>query len=207
MTRSLAGGVAAGFILFLLGYLFWQTPLSGLAYKNLPDQQGAAVQQALSQNLTPTGTGTYRIPDPKNQQGALLYAKGPVATVDYNTDGFSPTGTAGLLPGLIFALGAGMLISLGLGAVATGRTFGELARLVVFGSLGVCTWIFLAAPVANHFGWGFWIYAFVAEAISLIAAGLTVARWFVPHGHVAAAAAPAAPDPVQEPRFVRDWLV
>jgi hypothetical protein len=200
MARSFLGGIVAGFILFALGFLFWQTPLSGLAYKNLPDTQGAAVQTALAQNLTQTGTGTYRIPDPKNQQGALLFAKGPIATVDYNTDGFSPTGTAGLVPGLIVALGAGMLIAFGLGAVAAGRVFGDLARLVVFGSLGVCAWIFLATPIANHFGWGFWIYAFVAEAVSFIVAGLVVARWFAPLGHVAHVAPPAAhSEPAQEP--------
>jgi hypothetical protein len=198
MTRSFLGGIVAGLILFALGYLFWQTPLSGLAYKGLPDTQGAAVQTALAQNLTQTGTGTYRIPDPKNQEGALLYAKGPVATVDYNISGFSPTGTAAVLPGLIFALGAGMLLAFGLGAVATGRTFAELTRLVVFLSLGFCVWIFLAAPVANHFGWGFWIYAFIAEAVSFIAAGLAVARWFVPRGRTAVTEAatehPTAPE-------------
>lgn len=193
MTRSLAGGVAAGFILFLLGYLFWQTPLSGLAYKNLPDQQGAAVQQALNENLTPTGTGTYRIPDPNTPQGAILYPKGPIATVDYSTGSFSPTPAATVLPALIIALGAGMLLSFGLGAVAAGRSFGDLSRLVVFAALGFCTWLFLATPVTNHFGWGFWIYAFVAEAISFIAAGLVVARWFVPHGHGAAAPLPTGP--------------
>jgi len=202
MARSFLGGIVAGFILFALGFLFWQTPLSGLAYKNLPDPQGAAVQTALAQNLSQTGTGTYRIPDPKNQQGALLFAKGPIATVDYNIDGFSPTGTAGLLPGLIVAIGAGMLIAFGLGAVAAGRMFGELARLVVLGSLGTCAWIFLATPIANHFGWGFWIYAFIAEAVSFIVAGLVVARWFVPVArvtHVAAAPeAPREPEPVQE---------
>lgn len=198
MARSFLGGIVAGLILFVLGFLFWQTPLSGLAYKNLPDAQGAAVQTALAQNLTQTGTGTYRIPDPKNQQGALLFARGPIATVDYNTDGFSPTGTAGLIPGLIVALGAGMLIAFGLGAVAAGRAFADLARLVVFGSLGVCAWIFLATPIANHFGWGFWIYAFIAEAVSFIVAGLVVARWFAPSGHVAHVAA-AAPEPEQEP--------
>jgi hypothetical protein len=203
MTRSFIGGIVAALILFALGFLFWQTPLSGLAYKNLPDQQAAAVQMALAQNLTDPktggGTGTYRIPDPKSQQGALLYAKGPVATVDYNTDGFSPTGTVAVIPGLVVALVAGMLMAFGLGAVATGRTFAQLGRLVVCVSLGFCAWIFLAAPIVNHFGWGFWIYTFLAEALSFIVAGLVVARWFVPHGHAAAPAATAAADPVQEP--------
>lgn len=196
MTRSFLGGIVAGLILFAMGFLFWQTPLSGLAYKNLPDPQGAAVQTALAQNLTQTGTGTYRIPDPKSQQGALLFAKGPVATVDYNTDGFSPTGTAGLIPGLIVAIVAGFLLAFGIGAVAAGRTFADLARLVVCASLGFCAWIFLATPIVNHFGWGFWIYTFVVEAISFIVAGLVVARWFAPYGPVVARVeTPVAPAP------------
>lgn len=197
MTRSFIGGIVAGLILFAVGYLFWETPLSGIAYKSLPDAQGAAVQNALAQNLTQTGTGTYRIPDPKSQQGALLYARGPIATVDYNTGGFSPTPTGGLIPGLIVAIGAGMLIAFGIGAVAAGRAFADLARLVVLLSLGVSTWIFLSAPIANHFAWGFWIYAFLAEAVSFIAAGLAVARWFVPHAHVAAPSAGAGEAPTE----------
>ena len=202
MTRSFLGGIVAGLILFALGFLFWQTPLSGLAYKNLPDPQGAAVQTVLAQNLSQTGTGTYRIPDPKSQQGALLFAKGPIATVDYNTDGFSPTGTAGLIPGLIVAVVAGFLLAFGIGAVSAGRSFADLARLVVCASLGFCAWIFLATPIANHFGWGFWIYTFIVEAISFIVAGLVVARWFAPYGHVEPrVVAPGAPEPEvrQEP--------
>jgi hypothetical protein len=199
MARSFLGGIVAGLILFAIGFLFWQTPLSGLAYKNLPDAQGAAVQTALAQNLTQTGTGTYRVPNPNSDEGSRLYTRGPVATVDYNTSGHSPAGTSTLLPSLIIALGAGMLIAFGLGGVAAGRAFGALARLVVFGSLGVCAWIFLATPIANHFGWGFWIYAFIAEAVSFIVAGLVVARWFVPHGHFTAAEPGAAPAPEPAP--------
>jgi hypothetical protein len=197
MTRSFLGGIVAGFILFAMGYLFWQTPLSGLAYKNLPDQQGSVVQQALGQNLSQTGNGTYRIPNPNSDEGSRLYTRGPVATVDYHVGGFSPTSAAVILPELIVAIGAGMLIAFGLGGVASGKAFGELARLVVFVSLGVCIWAFGSIALANHFGWSFWAYAFFAEAASLVVAGLVVARWFVPHGHVTAAA--AAPEPVHEP--------
>lgn len=197
MTRSFLGGIVAGFILFALGYIFWQTPLSGLAYKNLPDQQGAAVQTVLAQNLTQTGTGTYRVPNPNSDEGSRLYTRGPVATVDYHVSGFSPTSAATILPQLILALVGGMLLALGLGAVAAGRSFGELARLVVLVSLGMSVWGFGAIAIANHFNWGFWAYACFAAAVSLIAAGLAVARWFVPHGHTAAADAHAAP--VQEP--------
>lgn len=190
MTRSFIGGIVAGFILFALGYLFWQTPLSGLAYASLPDQQGAAVQQVVAQNLTQTGNGTYRIPNPNSDEGSRLYTRGPVATVDYHVGGFSPTSAAVLLPALIVAIGAGMLIAFGLGAVAAGRAFGELARLVVLGSVGASIWTFGSIALFNHFNWALWAYAFFAEAVSFIAAGMAVARWFVPQGHRAAAEAP-----------------
>ena len=62
MTRSFIGGIVAGLILFALGFLFWQTPLSGIAYKHLAEDRSAAVQNALALNLTDPrgggGTGT-----------------------------------------------------------------------------------------------------------------------------------------------------
>jgi hypothetical protein len=188
MARSFLGGIVAGLILFVLSYLFWQTQLSGLAYKHLPDAQGSAVQTVLAQNLTQTGTGTYRIPNPDSDEGSRLFTRGPTATVDFTTGGYSPRGTSALIPSLIVAVVSGFLLAFGIGAVAHGRSFAELGRLVVLASLGFCAWIFLATPIAYHFGWGFWIYAFVTEAISFIAAGLVVARWFAPTGPVAYAA-------------------
>lgn len=195
MARTVIGGLVGGLILFALGYLFWQTPLGDLAYKRAGDTQNAAVQTALAQNLSQSGTGTYRIPDYHSAGGAVLYGRGPVATVDFNTGGFSPSSSAGLVPGLIVALVSGLLLAFGLAAVGGGRrSFADVARLVVLYSLGFTAWIFLATPIANHFGWGFWIYAFIAETISFIAAGLAIARWFLPS---AAAPAAAAPPPTE----------
>ncbi|MEA3041489.1 MAG: hypothetical protein QOC65_978, partial [Sphingomonadales bacterium] len=50
--RTLIGGIVAGIILFVTGFIFWATPLGQLAYKTAPDAQGAAVQLSLAQNLT-----------------------------------------------------------------------------------------------------------------------------------------------------------
>jgi amino acid permease len=63
--------------------------------------------------------------------------------------------------------------------------------MVVLFSLGFCVWEYLASPIFNHFGWTYWIYSFVAESVSLILAGLVIARWFLPRAHEAAPAAPA----------------
>jgi hypothetical protein len=195
MARTFIGGLVAGIILFVTGFIFWATPLGEIPYSTAGDAQNAAVQTALAQNLTQSGTGAYIIPAHQSAPGAVLYAQGPIATVHFNTMGFSPDDMSMLLPGFIFAIVSGLLIAFGLAAVSRGKHFADLAQLVVLFSIGVMAWTTLASPVFNHFGWGYWIYAFIAESTSLILAGLVVARWFVPRDHVAQAApvAPAAP--------------
>ena len=188
--RTLVGGIVAGIILFVVGFIFWATPLGGLAYKTAPDAQGAAVQLALAQNLTQTGTGAYIIPAHETAQGAVLYGQGPVAVVHFNTSGYSPDDISMILPGLVMALVSGMLIALGLAVLAGNRNFAERARLVIFLSVGITVWTILAQPIFNHFGWGFWVYSFFAETTALIIAGLVVARWFIPHTSAAPADAP-----------------
>ncbi|HEX4738993.1 MAG TPA: hypothetical protein VH331_15685 [Allosphingosinicella sp.] len=196
MARTFVGGIVAGLIIFVLGYVFWATPLGDIPYKTAGDAQNAAVQAAMAQNLTPTGTGAYIIPAHHGAEGAVLYAKGPIATVYFNTAGFSPDDMSMLLPGFIAAVVAGLLIAFGLAAVGGGgRSFAGTARLVVLFSLGFTCWEFLGAPIFNHFGWGYWIYAFIAESVSWIVAGLVVARWFMPRGYVTAAAPAAEPMP------------
>ena len=32
----------------------------------------------------------------------------------------------------------------------------------------------------NNYGWTYWVYFFVSEAVAFVAAGLIIARWFVP---------------------------
>ena len=182
MIRTVIGGLVAGIIIFVIGFIFWATPLGELAYSKADEAQNAAVQASLAQNLTPSGTGTYSIPAHNSAAGAVLYAKGPIATVHFNTRGYSPDDMSMILPGFIVAVIAGLLIAFGLAAVG-GRSFAELARLVVCFSLGFTVWEYLGSPIFNHYGWGHWIYAFIAESVSLIVAGLVVARWFVPHGH------------------------
>ena len=185
MIRTVVGGLVAGIIIFVVGFIFWATPLGELAYSKADEAQNAAVQASLAQNLTANGTGTYIIPNHNSAAGAVLYARGPIATVHFNTRGYSPDDMSMILPGCIVALVSGLLIAFGLAAVG-GRSFGDLARLVVCFSLGFTVWEYLGSPIFNHYGWGYWIYGFVAESASLILAGLAVARWFIPHQEAAA---------------------
>jgi hypothetical protein len=195
MIRTVIGGLVAGIIIFVIGFVFWATPLGALAYSKADEAQNAAVQQSLAQNLSPSGTGTYVIPAHNSAAGAVLYARGPIATVHFNTRGYSPDDMSAIFPGVIVAVVAGLLIAFGI-AAAGGRSFAELARLVVCFSLGFTIWEYLGSPIFNHYGWGFWIYTFIAESVALIAAGLVVARFFVPH-HRAEQAAPAQSETLQ----------
>ena len=189
MVRTAIGGLVGGLVLFVMGFVFWATPLSDLAFSKAGDVQSAAVQQAMAANLTESGTGAYIVPGMRSAQSAVLYAKGPIATVFYNTRGYSPEDYSMILPGFIVALIAGLFLSFGLSAVAGQRSFAERARLVVLIALAFTTWEFLGSPIFNHFGWGYWIYTFIAESVVWIAAGLVVARWFLP-GAVAVTQAP-----------------
>ena len=188
MVRTLIGGIVAGFILFFVGFVFWATPLNRLAFSNAGATESAAVQAALAQNLTRSGTGTYQIPNPDTAEGTVLYGKGPVASIHFNTSGFPVDDMNMMIVGLVFALVTGLLMAVALAAVG-GCSFASRARLVVLFAVAITFWTILAQPVFGHFGWGYWTYSFIAETTALILAGLAISRWFTPHHQPAAAEA------------------
>ena len=108
MVRSFIGGLVAGVVMFFIGFVFWGTPLSEVAFNKANDTDSAVVQTALAQSLTRTGTGTYLIPTPSTPQGTVLYGRGPIATVHFNTGGFAANDLSMMVPGLIFALISGL---------------------------------------------------------------------------------------------------
>ena len=112
-----------------------------------------------------------------------------------------------ILPGFIFALVAGLLMAFGLAAVGGGgRSFARHRRGWSCSSRSASpSGNISATPVFNHFGWRYWIYAFTAESVSLILAGLVIARWFLPRARRGGrAAAPAeAPPATERPRARR----
>lgn len=179
MIRTALGGLVGGVILFVAGFIFWATPLGDIPYSRASEPNNAALQIALAQSLTQTGTGTYRIPEHRNSAaGTVLYGQGPIAVVHFNTSGFATDDSGTALRGFLFTLAAGLLIAFGL-AASGAASFGARARLVVCFAFGVAICANLTPAVFNHYGWGFWVYSFIAESVGLIAAGLVIARWFI----------------------------
>lgn len=186
MVRSAIGGLVGGLALYLVGFLFWGTPLANLAFTGVDDAKAAAVQAALAQNLAESGTGTYAIPWPGSGEGTILYGKGPIATIHFVMQGFPAVDTSALLWGLMLALLTGLLIAAALAAIADRvLAFGDRVRLVVLFALAATLYIHLGQPVFNHFGWGYFIYLFVSDFVGLCVAGIVVARWFLPRASAA----------------------
>ena len=155
MIRTVIGGLVAGIIIFVIGFIFWATPLGELAYSKADEAQNAAVQAvARPEPRRASGTGTYSSPPTtaRPERCSTPAARSPRSIsirAAIRRDDMSM-----ILPGFIVALIAGLLIAFGLAAVG-GRSFGELARLVVCFSLGFTVWDYLGSPIFNHYGWGY----------------------------------------------------
>lgn len=179
MIKLAIGSVAAAIAMFITGFIFFATPIGMIAYTGANETQNAAVQAALAANLPQTGT--YMIPDPSTQSGTTLYGKGPVATVHYNSNGFSLSDMSGVGWGFVHEFFVCVLIAAALSTLDRRiPDFTSRARIVILFSLAASAMHSLGNPIWLHHGWAYWLYNFVAEAAMLIVAGLVIARWFLP---------------------------
>lgn len=180
MIRVLIGSLAGAIAMFLVGFVFWATPLVRLSQSVADDAQNANIQAVLAQNLQ-QNTGRYTVPSPYSRGGAELYAKGPIATIDYNAGGFSTADPSALIAGFIQEYIVVLIIGLTLLMVARRvGDFASRARLVI-GLCGAATlMITLSDPIFMHGSWRFAIFNLVACMAMLSAGGLVVARWFLP---------------------------
>lgn len=185
MIRILIGSVLGGIVQWLVGAIFWATPLGKLAFTSLGEAPTADLQTALARTLTPTGTGSYFIPSPETADGAVLMGKGPVGLVFFNAGGFAAMDWSALATGLVMSIV--MLLLVG---VALSQVDGLTARLRALGLFAAATVLYfiLAMPVYNYFlPWGWWIYLAVSDFLAFVAGGFILVRWFVPAAPVSKA--------------------
>lgn len=181
MIRIVIGSIVGGLAQFIVGFLFWGTPLSRLVFTVVPDAQNAALQAALAQNLVATGSGTYHVPWPETAQGLTLHGKGPVALIFYNPGGFPLMESSALIAGLVISVLSMLLLGLAL-RVARVDDFAARAKIVVLVALATAIYFILGQPVFNFYlPWGYWIYLAISLVAGFVAGGLVLARWFVPN--------------------------
>ena len=192
MIRVIIGAAVAAVVMFIIGFIFFATPLARLGVAGIDDAQAAAVQQALAANLP--RTGTYQVPGTDTPAQTNMYSQGPIATVHYNTNGFAATDTGSLVMGLAL----NFIVALLIGAALIGidrrvPDFGSRARVAIIIAVAATAFVHLGEPVFMHHDWGHFIYLFIADALMLAAAGLVLA-WFLPTPRAAAAPADAPTD-------------
>ncbi len=179
MVRVLIGSIAGGVAMFIVGFIFWATPLQYLGYSSAGDAQNAAVQLSLAQNLP--HTGVYVVPNPMSQAGANGYSKGPIASVNYNMGGFAGGDPASMIGGFVQEVIVSLMIGLSLLGVAGRVTdFPSRAKVAIGLSAAATVMIVTSDPIWMHGDWRYAIYALNADLAMLAAASLVIARWFLP---------------------------
>lgn len=188
LGRVVVGAAVAAIAMFLIGFIFFGTPLMKLGMASLGDTEAAAVQQTLAANLP--RTGTYSVPSVDTQAQTNMFSQGPIATVHYNTGGFAAMDTTALVGGLVLNFIVALLIGLALNAVA-GRVadLGSRVRVAAIIAVAASAFTHLGEPIYFHHDWGYFIYVFVADSLMLAAAGFILA-WFLPSARVAPGDAP-----------------
>lgn len=188
MVRVLIGSIVGGLAQWIVGAVFWGTPLARLAFHVAGDAENAAVQQALAQNLSPTGTGTYYVPWPDTAQGTILHGRGPVALIQFNMSGFPTMSGTSLIEGLVLSILSILLIGVALYALA-GRVqdFPSRARIVILFAVATTLYFTLGQPVFNYYlPWGYFVYLALSQLLGMVAGGLVLVRWFLPKPAAAA---------------------
>lgn len=194
MIKSTIGAFAAAIAMFLAGFVFFATPLGMVAYSGIPDAQQASVQAVLAANMP--ATGTYMVPSPASPEGTVMYGKGPIATVHYNSGGFSAEDPGVMLKGFIHMFIVALIMAFALAKLDRRvPDFASRARIVVLFSIAANVLAYLGEPIWYRHDWTYAIYQFVAQTVMLALGGLIIARWFLPVSAVMPEAAVPAPTP------------
>jgi hypothetical protein len=180
MIRIVWGSLVAAVAMFVIGFIFFgPLGLKNLATRSVDDAPALAIQQVLKTNLPQTGT--YMIPDDGRSSGqTAMYGNGPIATVHYNSSGFvAAMDPATIGKGFLFNFAIALLIGLALiGIDGRVRDFGSRARVAAIIGVAGSAFANLAEPLYYHHDWPHFLYAFIADALMLAAAGVIVA-WFL----------------------------
>lgn len=185
MGKTGLGAIVAGLVQWVIGAICW-VGFGNLAFKVADDNANAALQAAMAQTLTATGTGTYQIPWPESAAGTVMHGKGPVALVMFNTGGFPVMNLPSLIEGLALSIVMMLLVGLALRHVAG---FANRVQVMLMFAIAFTLYFALSLPVFNYYlPWGWWIFLAIEEFLAFAVGAFVMIRWFMP----ADSAAPAA---------------
>ncbi|MBC7522732.1 MAG: hypothetical protein H7268_16770 [Sandarakinorhabdus sp.] len=177
MQRMILGCGVAAIVMFILGFVFYATPLGMTAYAKAEPAVVARVQAAMADLPE---SGAYAIPDPQAVGAAQDYERGPVGVLRFVKSGYPLFDPMVLLKGLGHYFVSVLFFGLTLLATAEKLDL-RTRRSVIAGTVvGATVMNVLGDPVWYRLDWTYSLYVFVANSIILGAGALIVARWFVP---------------------------
>ena len=183
MGRLLIGSLVAAAAMFLIGFVFFGTPLFSNAYKTAPFETQVTVQEALK---ALPASGTYFIPMGEDEAAMAAHRAGPTAMLRVNMQGSEMMDPMVMVKGFVHMVVSAFLLGLLLLRVSPKIwSFGERMGIVVAASLAVVVFSRLGEPIWFGADWPFTLYLAVADLISLIVAGFILAKWFMPKAHPA----------------------
>lgn len=196
--RAIIGGIIGGTVMWIVGFIFWGTPLKLLAVKQLGDANSARIHSFLAEALGPTGTGAYPIPWDGTQLGTQLHAQGPVATILFNSNGFAIPDTSSMISGLILALLCGVLVAFALRLTAYSLDFVGRLKVIALIAIAITTYSELSQPIYFHMPSSYFIFSWIASLASWLAAGAVIAKLLPTYVAPVIVADPIAPEPVTD---------
>ena len=175
MRQLIVGSLAAALAMFMLGFVFYGTPVQNLGWRTATPATQSAIQQALK--ALPE-TGTYVIPSGETPEAMAAYAAGPIAQIQYNGGGFAMMDPVSFAGGYVQMAVSVFLVGCVL-RTAVVSVFATRARLVLGIAATAVVYLHFAGPVWYHTDWRNALYVAVADFVILGTGGLILARWFV----------------------------
>lgn len=177
MIRLLIGSLVAAVATFLLGFVFFATPVSELGYKTASIESQKAVQDALR---TLGETGTYYVPDGETPGAVALHEAGPTAIVKVNMQGSPSSDPAVLARGFAHMAFSMLVLGLFLWVLRNALpTFASRVMPVLFLAAVAAIWTRLGEPIWWRTDWANALYSAGTDFASLAVGGLIMAL-FVP---------------------------
>jgi hypothetical protein len=170
MRSLVVGSLFAAVLMFIIGFVLMGL-LGSAAYTPASPQSAAALQAALRDNLT--ATGTYAVPDPWTAEGEAAWMAGPAAVIRHVASGDSPGVVQSIAGGFVDMFVAALLMGFGL---AASGNFRDRARLVVCFALAAGVFMHLGEVAWMGFDWRYSLYVFMSDVLMFIAGGLVLAR-------------------------------
>lgn len=180
MGRLVIGSVVAAVAMFILGFIFYATPLMKLGHQaDAPVATQLAVQEALK--MLPK-SGTYFIPFSETDASIMAaHEAGPTAVVKVNMTGATQMNPMTFAFGWLHMAISAFLLGLLLMAVKDRVTdFNGRMQLLFWAALTMAVFTRLGEPIWYRSDWANAFYVGFADFVSLMVAGFILARWFMP---------------------------